>query len=101
LNRSIKGYQIKLNGYTPKITTLRVTRPEYKGLHPKNKQFQLEGWLTIQRGGLYDHIYLNALEHLQLVIQNLHQICCFWSNYIYFIWIHLIKKNIWVDYVWD
>jgi len=37
LNRSTKGYQIKLNGYTPEITTLRATRPEYKGLHPKNK----------------------------------------------------------------
>jgi len=39
LNKSIKGYQIKLNGYTPEIKTLRATRPEYKGLHRKNKQF--------------------------------------------------------------
>jgi len=39
LNRSIKGYQINLNGYTPEIKTLQATRPEYKGIHPKNKQF--------------------------------------------------------------
>jgi len=45
-------------------------------------------------GGLYDHTYLNALEHVQLVIQNLHQICYLRSNYIHFIWIHLTKKRI-------
>ena len=39
LNRTIKEYQIKLNGYTPETTTLWATRPEYNGLHPKNKQF--------------------------------------------------------------
>jgi len=26
LNRSVKGYQIKHNGYTPETTTLRATR---------------------------------------------------------------------------
>ena len=35
LNRSTKGYQIKFNGYTSEITTLRAIRPEYKGLHSK------------------------------------------------------------------
>ena len=97
--RSIKGYQIKFNGYTPEITTLWAIHPEYRGLHPKNKQFQLKGCHTIQMGGSYDHTYLNALEHLQLVIQNLRQIYCLRSNDIYFIWIHLTKKNIRVEYV--
>jgi len=31
LNRSIKGYQIKVSGDTPELTTLRATRPEHKG----------------------------------------------------------------------
>jgi len=64
LNRSIEGYQIHLNGYTPETTTLWATRPEYKGLHPKNKQFKLKEWHTNQMGGSYDYKYLNALEHL-------------------------------------
>ena len=64
LNRSIKGHQTKLNGYTPEITTLRAARPKYKGLHPKNKQFKLKEWHTNQMGGAYDHTYLNAFERL-------------------------------------
>jgi len=64
LNRSIKGYQIKLNSSTPESTTLRATRSEYKGLHLKNKQFKLKEWHTNQMGGLYEHTYLNGLEHL-------------------------------------
>ena len=99
LTTSTKEYKIKLNGYTPETTTLRATSPEYKSLHLKNKQFQLNGCHTIHMGGSYDHAYLNALKHLQLVIPNLHQICCLRSNYIYFIWIHMTKKNIRVEYV--
>ena len=47
-NRSIKGYQIKLNDYTPESTTLRATRPEYKGLHAKNRQLKLKECIPIR-----------------------------------------------------